>query len=125
MLKLSLLVGLGGFIGSVLRFLTSTFMNKNFPSLFPYGTFTVNVIGCFIIGVIYTLTEEKEILSNENRLLLATGFCGGFTTFSAFSIENLALLKDGQYLLVLIYILLSVITGLLFTYLGTSAGKLF
>lgn len=125
MLKLALLVGLGGFAGSISRFLASNFMNKIFPSLFPYGTFAVNVLGCFIIGVIYSLTEEKAIISNEGRLLLATGFCGGFTTFSAFSIENLALLKDDQYGLVILYILLSVITGLLFTYLGTITGKLF
>lgn len=125
MLKLALLVGLGGFVGSVSRFLASSFMTKNFPSLFPYGTFAVNVLGCFIIGIVYSLAEEKAIISNEGRLLLATGFCGGFTTFSAFSIENLALIKDDQYGLVLLYILLSVITGLLFTYLGTAAGKLF
>jgi CrcB protein len=125
MLKLSLLVGLGGFIGSVSRFLASNYMTKNFPSLYPFGTFAVNVIGCFIIGIIYSLTEERAILSNESRLLLATGFCGGFTTFSAFSAENLALIKDDQYGLVFIYISLSVVAGILFTYLGTVVGKNF
>ncbi len=124
MIRLALLVGFGGFAGSICRFLASSFMTKNMPSLFPYGTFVVNILGCFLIGLIYSLTNDKIVLNNETRLLLATGFCGGFTTFSAFSIENLALLKDDKFVLVAVYIILSVTLGLLFSYLGTVVGKL-
>lgn len=124
MLKLALLVGFGGFAGSVCRFLASDYMTKNMPSLFPYGTFVVNSIGCFLIGLIYTLTIDKSVLNNETRLLLATGFCGGFTTFSAFSIETLALFKDDKLVVAGAYIILSVLIGVLFSYVGTLAGKL-
>ena len=86
-------------------------------STYPFGTFTVNIIGCFIIGLVMGLSERFNV-SSEWRLLLVTGFCGGFTTFSAFSIETLALLRDAQYLPAFLYIAGSVIIGLLAAFFG-------
>ena len=100
-------------------------MTNNFLSLFLYGTFAVNVAGCFITRLIYSLTKDQTVLSNKCRLLLASGFYGVFTTLSALSIENMALIKDDHFSLAFICIIVSVITGLLFTYSGTITVKLF
>jgi CrcB protein len=106
MLKSILLVGAGGFTGSVLRYLISRFMALETSSAFPFGTFIVNIAGCLIIGIIYGM-GVKEMASSDMRLLLATGFCGGFTTFSSFSMEFFLLLRDGY-------------TGMAFFYAGAS-----
>lgn len=94
-MKQVLLVFLGGGAGSALRFLISK--NLNSLSSIPLGTFFVNILGSFLIGIILGLGLKQEMLSPNATLLLATGFCGGFTTFSAFSYENLELLKAGDY----------------------------
>jgi len=91
------LVGIGGFIGSVSRYYSQQIVSKFFPSTLPYGTLTVNIVGCFLIGVIYALSEEGNILTPEWRLFLATGFCGGFTTFSTFSYESIKLIQDREF----------------------------
>lgn len=113
-----LLVGAGGFAGSVARFLSQQLALKYYPSSFPWGTLLVNIIGCFLIGLIYALAEKGTLLSPEVRLLLATGFCGGFTTFSSFAYENIALMRDGQWMYAFFYIVASVIVGLVAAYLG-------
>lgn len=123
MLKTILLIGTGGFIGSVARFLVSNYFTKHNTSLFPFGTFTVNVTGCFLIGLIYALAEKQNLISNDARLFLATGLCGGFTTFSTFGYENIVLLKDDQLGYSLLYIGASVMAGLFFTYLGSLTVK--
>ena len=97
MIKTLLLVGTGGFLGSVSRFLASRFMQDNFPSAFPFGTFFVNITGCLLIGLIYGFSERSSLLTAEWKMFLAVGFCGGFTTFSTFANENLALLRDGAF----------------------------
>jgi CrcB protein len=119
------LVGLGSFLGGGSRFLAQQFMAKQFPSPFPYGTFLVNIVGCFIIGLIFALSEKADVISAEMKLFLATGFCGGFTTFSSFSLENFGLLRDGQYLYVFAYVGLSIFLGFLATYLGILLIKIF
>jgi len=121
--RILLLVGLGGFIGSVVRYYAHQFALKYFPSLFPYGTFAVNVIGCFLIGIIYGLTDRGNILTPEWRLFLATGFCGGFTTFSAFSLESINLIREGQLLTLFVYVAASVIIGIAATYFGMLVIK--
>lgn len=113
MLKMILIAGAGGGAGSIARFLTQQWMSRTFPSSFPWGTLLVNVAGCLIIGAVYALSEKGDILSPEMRLLLATGFCGGFTTFSSFAYENIALMRDGAYLYASAYIAASIVTGLL------------
>ncbi len=115
MVKNLLLVGLGGGMGSMLRYGTALLINtKNFP----WATLAVNIIGSFIIGVVFALTLKVDILSDSWKLFLATGICGGFTTFSAFSLENMGLMQSGKYGLAITYIGLSVILGIIATFLG-------
>ena len=113
-----ILVGAGSFAGGVARYLTQLLVQKYYPSSFPFGTLFINITGCFIIGVIYALADKGNLLSPGMRLLLATGFCGGFTTFSSFAFENISLMRDGEFFYTSLYILLSVIIGLLAVYLG-------
>lgn len=116
-MKTFLLVGVGGLAGSYLRYLISARVEQYILSSFPYGTLTVNIVGCFIIGLLLGLTARFN-LAPEYRLLLATGFCGGFTTFSSFSYEGIMLLQDAQFLYGFLYAGLSVLAGFLSTWLG-------
>jgi len=125
MIKTLLLIGTGGFLGSISRFLASRFMQNNFPSAFPFGTFFVNISGCFLIGLIYGLSERHPLVSSEWKLFLAVGFCGGYTTFSTFANENLALIRDGDFFHFLIYTGLSVFLGITATYIGVIITKIF
>ncbi|MBS1542445.1 MAG: fluoride efflux transporter CrcB [Bacteroidetes bacterium] len=118
MSRIFLLVGIGGFLGSAARYYSQQFLAKSIPSVLPYGTLAVNIIGCFLIGIIYGLSSRGNVLSPDWRIFLATGFCGGFTTFSAFSYESISLMQDGEYLYLSIYIAASVLFGLAATYLG-------
>ncbi len=124
MIRTLLLIGTGGFLGSILRFLASRFMQNNFPSAFPFGTFFVNITGCLLIGIIYGLSEKSSLLTNGWKMFLAVGFCGGFTTFSTFANENLALLRDGEIFYFLSYTGLSVFLGIGATFLGVLMTKL-
>lgn len=121
--KMILLVGAGGCAGSIARFLSQQLMVRYYPSSFPWGTLIVNITGCFIIGIVYAFGEKGNLLSPEMRILLATGFCGGFTTFSSFAYENISLLRDGELLYTFIYIAASIIVGLLATYIGVLVVK--
>ena len=125
MIKTLLLVGTGGFLGSVSRFLASRFMQDNFPTTFPIGTFLVNISGCFLIGLIYGFSERSALLTPGWKMFLAVGFCGGFTTFSTFANENLALLRDGEFYYFFLYTGLSVFLGIAATFLGVLLTKLF
>ncbi len=116
-MKFILLVGAGGFIGSVARYLLSDAVQSRLLTSFPFGTMTVNLLGCFVIGIIYALSETAN-LAPEYRILIATGFCGGFTTFSSFSFESLTLLQDNQYLYAVLYAGFSLVLGLLAAFLG-------
>lgn len=111
------LVFIGGGFGSVLRFLLSKWLNTPANGI-PYGTFTVNVIGSFLIGVILGYIVKNENISDAAALLLATGFCGGFTTFSAFAYENHVFLKSGDFASFAIYTLTSIILSFLAVFLG-------
>lgn len=123
-LKNIALVGLAGGFGSIARFLCQKYLYAWNPHPFPFGTFLVNLVGCFLIGVFYGLSEKGNLLSPEWRLLLTTGFCGGFTTFSSFSYENVNLLKNGDFLYFGLYTMGSVILGILCTYGGIILLKL-
>lgn len=120
MMRVVLLIGLGSFIGGVSRYLLSQLIQNKALAAFPYGTLTVNIIGCFLIGIVFGLNERSG-LSDEWRLFLATGLLGGFTTFSAFSYESISLIRDGQSGSALIYIGCSIVLGLLATYGGMLA----
>jgi CrcB protein len=123
-MKLVLLIGAGGFIGSSLRYLVSLFVQSKVLTTFPFGTFAVNILGCFLIGAVYALSDRGN-LAAEWRLFLATGILGGFTTFSSFSNETVSMMRDAQYGSALLYVVSSVILGLLATFLGIFLIKLF
>ncbi|BDW93120.1 fluoride efflux transporter CrcB [Muricauda ruestringensis] len=121
-MKQALLVFLGGGFGSVLRYLVSKPLNSISQNFF-IGTFTVNILGCLIIGLVLGFSAKGDILSENNSLLLATGFCGGFTTFSAFAFEKHTFLKSGDYLNFAIYMMASIILGILSVVLGLWLAK--
>jgi fluoride exporter len=116
-MKLALLVGLGSFIGGILRYLLGSAVQTKMTSQFPAGTLTVNLLGCLLIGCLFGLAEKWE-LGAEWRLLLFTGVLGGFTTFSAFSVETHYLLKTGHSMLAVSYVAGSVLIGIALTFFG-------
>ncbi|HLN52628.1 MAG TPA: fluoride efflux transporter CrcB [Lentimicrobium sp.] len=125
MLKILLFIGAGSFLGGVSRFLTTRYIQNAVLSGFPYGTLVVNILGCFIIGFLFGLADKGSLNNTEWKLFLTVGFCGGFTTFSAFSLENMMLLRDGAWFHFMVYTLLSIVLGLLATVGGYSVTKLY
>jgi len=124
MIKEILAVFLGGGIGSVLRYGIQVYINQRYATeTFPIHTWIANILGCFFIGIFY-VWSSKYNWSTEFRLLLTTGLCGGFTTFSTFSNESFALLKNGNYTAFGIYLLLSISIGLFAVFVGGTFGKL-
>lgn len=122
-MKAALLVFIGGGIGSVCRFLIGKFLNPQLPH-FPYGTFTVNLLGSFLIGLLMgQLLRTDSPASASIQLLLITGFCGGFTTFSAFSYEQLEILRSGAFLTFFLYLFSSISLGLLAALAGIWLAK--
>ena len=119
MVKILLIIGSGSFLGGVSRYLASRYIQEHSFSAFHYGTFLVNILGCLLIGIIFGISERANVLSMETRLFLTVGFCGGFTTFSTFANESLAMLRDGNFLYVALYAAGSVFLGILATYLGS------
>jgi fluoride exporter len=118
-----LFVGIGGGLGSMLRYLIQVFVGRHVPLVFPLGTFLVNISGCFLIGLFYSLANKYTGFSPEWRLFLITGICGGYTTFSTYSYDGLMLLKQGSGLSFLIYVVGSVVLGLLATFAGAAILK--
>lgn len=118
MIKSILLVGLGSFCGGALRYYISTLMKSVCNQGFPWGTLLVNLAGCLLIGVLFGLFGRVGSQSNYWCLILTAGFCGGFTTFSAFANESLQMLQRGNTLNLIIYILASVIVGIALVALG-------
>lgn len=124
MIKQLILIGAGGFIGSVARFLVSRLNTRVDWLSVPIGTLTVNVLGSLLIGFLIGISEKSPLLSVEWRMFLMVGLCGGFTTFSSFTGENLVLLKNGQVLPLLLYTGLSIFLGFIAVYLGYISTKL-
>lgn len=122
MIRALLLVGLGGFFGSVARYGVKLLTDRFLLDHFPYATFLVNVIGCFIIGLLFGLVQRNQ-LDNTSWLIIGTGFCGAFTTFSTFVLENNVLMTDKQSNTALIYTLLSLIIGLLLCRWGIAISR--
>jgi CrcB protein len=113
-----LLVGLGGAVGSMARYLGHRFLSQLYPHSFPLGTFIVNILGCFLIGLFYGIATKHEYFTPSLRLLLMAGFCGGFTTFSAFTLEGVQLLNEQRFLIFTLYFTLSILLGLIATFTG-------
>lgn len=116
-MKQLLLVFIGGGTGSVLRFIIGKFLNNSENGI-PYGTFTANILGSLLIGIILGLAAKNETLTQNHTLLLATGFCGGFTTFSTFAYENHIFLKSGDFTSFAFYTIVSFIVGFLAVFAG-------
>ena len=117
MIKQLLLVFIGGGFGSVLRFIIGKFLNNSQNGI-PYGTFAANIIGSLLIGIILGMAAKNDSLTTSQTLLLATGFCGGFTTFATFAYENHIFLKSGDFTTFAIYTIASFIIGFLAVFFG-------
>jgi fluoride exporter len=118
-----LLVGTGGFIGSVLRYWLSGVAQRWMQGDYPIGTLVVNAVGCLVIGAFWSLVEYREFFIPEWRIFMTVGVLGGFTTFSAFGYETFVLLRDGEYLSALINVAANVLIGLAAVAVGFVAAK--
>ena len=123
MIKNLIYIALGGAFGSALRYFIQYSIHKNFPNAFPYGTFLVNILGCFLVGLLISLFAKEKQMSEHLELLLIAGFCGGFTTFSTFAFEGNMLLTQGRTGHAFLYIGISVLAGMAVAYLGFKLGK--
>jgi len=123
-MKTLLFIGLGGFLGSIARYLLAKSVQTGILSSFPYGTLTVNILGCLIIGLIYGMLEKGILIAPEVRLFLTVGICGGFTTFSTFSSESFFMIRDGKITYFIIYTFISIMFCLLAVFAGHLFSKL-
>lgn len=118
-------IGLGGALGAIARYALSTWITQKYLHAFPWGTFAVNIIGCFLLGIIYTLGTENPVINSDTRLFLSVGFVGAFTTFSTFSLEIFQVIRSGDIRIASFYVLGSLCIGLLALWLGISVSQLF
>jgi CrcB protein len=116
-MKQLLLVFIGGGFGSALRFVIGKYLNNSETGI-PYGTFLANILGSLLIGIILGLAAKNETLTENHTLILATGFCGGFTTFSTFAYENHVFLKSGDFMSFALYTIASFVIGFLAVFAG-------
>lgn len=120
------LVGVGGFIGSILRYLLNNVIYRLFDyPVFPYGTMTVNIVGCFVIGLLGGLSESRIVFTPELRLFLFIGVLGGFTTFSSFGYDTFGLYRNGQMLGAMMNVFLQVFVGLSAVWVGFFSSRIF
>ncbi|MCB0382094.1 MAG: fluoride efflux transporter CrcB [Psychroserpens sp.] len=122
MVKQLVLVFIGGGFGSMLRFILGKFLNNSQDGI-PYGTFAANIVGSLLIGIILGMAAKNDTLTSNQTLILATGFCGGFTTFSTFAYENHVFLKSGDFTSFAIYTIASFIVGFLAVFFGMYLVK--
>jgi len=122
-MKTLLIIGLGGAIGSIFRYLVQVCTGRWITLNFPLGTLLVNISGCLLIGLFYGFSTKYTGITTEWKLFLITGLCGGYTTFSSFSYESISLFKQGNYLYFILYTSLSFILGLLATVGGAAIAK--
>lgn len=120
MIKSMLIAGIGGFVGTCGRYLVGKLCSGMFHGVFPLGTFLVNMIGCFVIGILFGLLGKTNILTPNEHILLITGFCGGFTTFSSFADDMWVLGNKGDWPVFAIYLAASVICGILLVWAGRA-----
>ena len=123
MMKMMLLAGVGGFVGTCLRYLTGRLCHLWTLGGFPLGTFVVNVVGCFVIGALLGLAEQRNLLSPTMNVMLVTGFCGGFTTFSSFADDIFLLMQQRHWGIFILYTGLSLVLGIIMVWLGRAVVK--
>ena len=123
MLKTILYIAIGGAIGSVLRYLTTVFVSRFWSNQFPLATFIANIIGCFLIGLFIGILAKNQLEDSSLKWFLVTGFCGGYTTFSAFGMENFNLFQNNNSLLAFGYVALSILLGLFAVWFGLLVSK--
>jgi fluoride exporter len=123
MIKTILYIAIGGAIGSVLRYITSLIVTKYWSGNFPLATFLINSLGCLIIGILIGLLEKNNVNNSALKFLLITGFCGGFTTFSAFGYENYNLINNHHSIVSFVYMALSIFVGLFCVWFGLYISK--
>lgn len=123
MWKLVLLTGVGGFFGTIARFLINRLFLVIWKAPFPLATFTINIIGCFLFGLLCGVLNKNNVMPPEVNALLMVGFCGGFTTFSTFSFESFSLLQSGQAVISLAYMAVSVILGIVAVWFGLALSR--
>lgn len=123
MIRHIVFIGLGGGLGSIIRYLTSLAIRKFYQGNYPLATLIANIAGCFIIGVIIGIFSKHSPTNENIKLFFATGFCGGYTTFSTFAAENTELIANNNYIEALSYMLLSIILGISFVFLGIVLTK--
>lgn len=123
MMKL-LYLGAGTLAGGFARYFLAGAVYKGFGVTFPYGTLVVNLLGCFVIGFLSAVAEEKFFLGPDGRILLMTGFCGAFTTFSTFMLETGNLMKDGEFQRAFLNVIVSVVVGFIVYRFGILLGEL-
>ena len=124
MMKTIFYIAIGGAIGSVFRYLTSVLVNKYWSGNFPLATFITNIVGCFLIGFLIGILENNQMTSSTLKWFLITGFCGGFTTFSAFGLEKFTLFQNQNNAIAFLYIGSSILFGLAAVWLGLFVTKL-
>lgn len=123
MLKNLVIVAIGGGVGSALRYLLQETLHKQLDNFEPYGTFVVNILGCLLLGLLAGYAEQEKLVSSSLNLLLISGFCGGFTTFSTFALQGNTLFISSKPIQAILYIGLSVVVGLLAAYFGYKLTK--
>jgi len=123
MYKMMLIAGCGGFAGTCCRYVVCRWCSRTFEGAFPAGTFVVNMAGCFLIGLFIGMLERNNVLSTGESALLVTGFCGGFTTFSTFANDVLTLGGKGEWTTGILYVLLSVVLGLIAVWCGRAVVR--
>ncbi len=118
-----LYIAVGGALGAVARYLLSTWIYSRVEQIYPFGTFAVNMLGCFLLGLIFKLILEKSIMSSELRLMITVGIIGAFTAFSTFSLETLTLFRENNITTALLYVGASIVVGLLAVWLGVVTAN--
>lgn len=119
----TILIGVAGLVGTLLRYWVSGYVARQHGETFPWGTIAVNLIGCLVTGTVFFLTEERSLLSPTVRSVILIGLLGGFTTFSSYGLQTFTLLRDGEYSLAMLNVVVSNILGVFMVWLGYVLGK--